>query len=199
MIVWINGAFGGGKTHTAYELVRRCEGAVLVDPEVIGFGLQRSLPPGLRVDFQEMPSWRRGVVEVLDRAERSGAYAAVVVPMTLVEEDVVEEIHGELRRKGHDLRHVALVASSAAIRRRLRGRAAGVLGRETWAMQQLERCQSALASMDAVRVSNEAHGLDAVVETVARAVGLELVRPALPRWRAPWRRLRVAAAVFRGF
>jgi hypothetical protein len=197
VIVWINGAFGGGKTHTAYELVRRTQGAVLVDPEIAGFGLQRTLPASLRVDFQDIDAWRAGVVEILDRVQRSGSYAACVVPMTLVEPAYLEEIHGGLRALGHDVRHVALVASPQTLRRRLRGRLEGLGGRESWAMRQIERCVQALAEMDAHRVDNDRAGLDAVVEEIAEHIGLPLTRPPLPGWRAQLRRLQVAAAVLR--
>lgn len=197
MIVWINGAFGGGKTHTAYELVRRCEGTVLVDPEVAGFGLQRTLPGPLRPDFQDLAAWRSGVVEILDRVERSGRYAGSVVPMTLVEPKYRDEIHGGLRALGHDLRHIALIASPTTLRRRLRGRLEGLRGRESWAMQQIDRCVSGLAHMDAHQIENDQAGLDAVVESIADHVGLSLTRPPLSGWRAQVRRLRVAAAVIR--
>lgn len=197
MIIWINGAFGGGKTHTAYELVRRTEGTVLVDPEVAGFGLQRSLPPDLRVDFQDMPAWRAGVVEILDRVKRSERYRAVVVPMTLVEPGYLEEIHGGLHELGHDVRHVALTASPETLRKRLRGRLEGLTGRETWAMRQIDRCVAALATMDAHRIDTDDRGLDEVVEAVAAHVGLPLSTPALPPLRAQLRRLKVAAAVIR--
>lgn len=36
MIIWINGAFGSGKTQTAYELCRRMRGAYVYDPENAG-------------------------------------------------------------------------------------------------------------------------------------------------------------------
>lgn len=197
MIVWINGAFGGGKTHTAYELVRRTERSVLVDPEIAGFGLQRTLPAGLRCDFQDIAAWRSSVVEILDRVEQSEKHVASVVPMTLVEPAYLEEIHGGLRARGHDVRHIALVASPQALRRRLRGRLEGLRGRESWAMQQIDRCVRALSEMDAHRVDNDAAGLDAVVEEIAEHVGLPLAKPPLPTWRAQVRRLRVAAAVLR--
>lgn len=197
MIVWINGAFGGGKTQTAYELVRRTNGTVLVDPELIGFGLQRALPKPLRGDFQDLAAWRTGVIEVLDAVERSGEYRASIVPMTLVAPDYVDEIHGGLRGLGHEIVHIALVASPETLRRRLRGRAAGVTRMETWAMRQIDRCVTALATVDAHEVSNDDRGLDAVVEQVAEVAGLPLTRPAHPPWRAQLRRLRVAAAVIR--
>lgn len=197
MIVWINGAFGAGKTHTAYELVRRTDRTALVDPEVAGFGLQRTLPGPLRGDFQDIAAWRSGVIELLDRVERSGDYEASVVPMTLVEPAYLEEIHGGLRALGHDVRHVALITSPAVLRRRLRGRLEGLRGRETWAMQQIDRCVRALSEIDAHQVDNDQAGLDAVVEEIAAHVGLPLTKSALPTWRAQVRRLRVAAAVIR--
>ncbi|MGW6786187.1 hypothetical protein ACWF7Q_26390, partial [Streptomyces sp. NPDC054987] len=59
-------SFGGGKTQTAYELCRRLPGSVVCDPEHVGFGLHRMLPPALRGDFQDLAAWRQGVFEVLD-------------------------------------------------------------------------------------------------------------------------------------
>lgn len=197
MIVWINGAFGGGKTHTAYELVRRTEDTVLVDPEVMGFALQRSLPGPLRVDFQAMPSWRTGVVEVLDRVSGAEQYKAVVVPMTLIDAANVQEIHGGLRALGHEVKHVALVASPETIRRRLRQRLEGLKGGESWAMRQIDRCVAALATLDAYQISNDRTGLDDVVDEIANHVGLTLTAPPLRPWRAQLRRLRVAASVIR--
>lgn len=43
-IIWINGAFGAGKTQTAYELHRRLENSFVYDPENIGFFLNQNLP-----------------------------------------------------------------------------------------------------------------------------------------------------------
>lgn len=84
MLLWINGPFGGGKTQTAYELNRRLSGSVVCDPEHVGFGLHRMMPPALRSDFQNLPAWRQGVYEVLDLAltQQDGV---VIAPMTLVE------------------------------------------------------------------------------------------------------------------
>lgn len=60
VIVWLNGPFGGGKTQTAYEMHRRLPGSVVCDPEHVGFGLHRMLPPALRGDFQDLAAWRQG-------------------------------------------------------------------------------------------------------------------------------------------
>jgi hypothetical protein len=98
VLVWINGPFGGGKTATASELQRRLPGSVVCDPEHLGFGLHRMLPPSLRTDFQSLQAWRSGVREVLDLAARKHQ-GPVIVPMTLINRRYYEEILGRLRQE----------------------------------------------------------------------------------------------------
>ena len=150
MLLWINGPFGGGKTQTAYEIQRRLPGSVVCDPEHAGFGLRRMLPPGLRGDFQDLASWRQGVVEVLDLAltEHEGV---VIVPMTVTDSGYFAETVGRLRELGHDVHHFSLLAQRETVLKRLRERGFGHLlqyvggknsglGRETWAVRQLDHC-----------------------------------------------------------
>jgi hypothetical protein len=150
MLLWINGPFGGGKTQTAYEIRRRLPGSVVCDPEHAGFGLRRMLPPELRGDFQDLVSWRQGVVEVLDLTlgKHDGV---VIVPMTVTDPGYFAETVGRLRELGHDVRHFSLLAERETVLRRLRerrlgklvGRAAGRRTgprRESWAAQQLDHC-----------------------------------------------------------
>ncbi|MES5819681.1 AAA family ATPase [Streptomyces sp. RG80] len=155
MLLWINGPFGGGKTQTAYEIQRRLPGSVVCDPEHAGFGLRRMLPPELRGDFQDLRSWREGVVEVLDLAltKHDGV---VVVPMTVTDSGYFAETVGRLRELGHDVRHFTLLAQRETVLKRLRERGFGHLlqyvggknaglGRETWAVRQLDHCLERLS------------------------------------------------------
>jgi hypothetical protein len=150
MLLWINGPFGGGKTQTAHEIQRRLPGSVICDPEHPGFGLRRMLPPELRGDFQDLASWRQGVVEVLDLAlnKRDGV---VIAPMTVTDSGHFAETVGRLRELGHDVQHFTLLAERATVLKRLRERGTGhllghVLGKnaglrhESWAVQQLDNC-----------------------------------------------------------
>jgi hypothetical protein len=150
MLLWINGPFGGGKTQTAHEIQRRLPGSVICDPEHPGFGLRRMLPPELRGDFQDLASWRQGVVEVLDLAltKHDGP---VIAPMTVTNPDCFAETVGRLRELGHDVRHFTLLAERETVLERLRERGLGhllqyVAGknaglyRESWAVQQLDHC-----------------------------------------------------------
>ncbi|MGW2046731.1 AAA family ATPase [Streptomyces sp. NPDC001858] len=155
MLLWINGPFGGGKTQTAHEIRRRLPGSVVCDPEHAGFGLRRMLPPGLRGDFQDLTSWRQGVVEVLDLAldQHDGV---VIVPMTVTDSGYFGETVGRLRELGHDVRHFTLLAERETVLRRLRERGLGHLlrfvagkraglRRESWAVQKLDHCLERLS------------------------------------------------------
>ncbi|MER8004886.1 AAA family ATPase [Streptomyces sp. NPDC094149] len=150
MLLWINGPFGGGKTQTAHEIQRRLPGSVICDPEHAGFGLRRMLPPELRGDFQDLTAWRQGVVEVLDLALTKHE-GVVIAPMTVTDSGYFEETVGRLRELGHDVRHFTLLAQRETVIKRLRERGLGHLlafvggkntglGRETWAVRQLDHC-----------------------------------------------------------
>jgi hypothetical protein len=55
MIIWINGAFGGGKTTLAEELHRRLPDALPFDPEYVGYILRRWAPPADDAGEPELP------------------------------------------------------------------------------------------------------------------------------------------------
>lgn len=119
----------------------------------------------------------------LAAADSSHEHELVVVPMTLVRPDYRAELLDHLAACGHDIRHVVLTARTDILRRRLRGRAAAILGRgETWALSRMERCVAALdddevVGHDAIRIDSDRLSHDEVVEAVADAVDVSLVRP----------------------
>lgn len=184
MLIWINGPFGGGKTQTAHEIVRRLPGSLLCDPEEVGFGLHRMMPPALRNDFQDLAAWRIGVVEVLDLVLRRHG-GTVVVPMTVVEPAYFDETVGRLRELGHDVRHFALLAEREVVLRRLRERVVGhVLGaalgraqlrRESFAVRRLDVCLERLAEPRfAEQIRTDRIDIPTVAERIAASSGLEL-------------------------
>ena len=59
MIIMINGAFGAGKTSVANELLRRLDGAMLFDPEVVGFMLRHIIPDEMKLDRRENRGFSR--------------------------------------------------------------------------------------------------------------------------------------------
>ena len=205
MLVWINGPFGGGKTQAAHELARRLPGSVVCDPEHVGFGLHRMTPPALRGDFQDFPAWRQGVVEVLDRT-LAGHDGVVLAPMTVVEPAYFQETVGELRERGHDVHHVALLAERATVVRRLRERSGGhlvqavtgrpgSLRRESFAMAKLDLCLERLRGAEfAAHLWTDDLTVAQVADRVAADIGVTL----LPNTDGPLRGyLRRAATSIR--
>jgi hypothetical protein len=196
MLLWINGAFGAGKTQTTFELQRRMPSAHVADPELIGFAIHRMLPRHARNDFQDRPQWRSAVAATLAEAVASSA-GPVLAPMTLVEPRYFDEIMAGLSQADVDVRHFALIASPETLRRRLSARTgyglARVAGRsESWAMQQIERCVTALADerfADHIHTDNRT--VDDIVEDISARAGLTLTRPRLSPARYQLRRAAV--------
>jgi hypothetical protein len=189
VLVWINGPFGGGKTATAFELQRRLPASIVCDPEHLGFGLHRMLPPALRADFQDLQAWRSGVREVLDLAARNHE-GPVIVPMTLVDSRYFAEIIGGLRDDGHDVRHFALLAERATVLRRLNRRGFGFgLKREDWAVGRLDECLARLHEPEfAQHVLTDRQTVPEVADMIARIAALPIVPDTDGRARASLRR-----------
>jgi len=118
MIIWINGAFGGGKTTLAEELHRRLPDALPFDPEYVGYILIKWAPLADTGDFQDIPLWRKLVAEfAVGLASDYGR--PLIVPMTLVNPSYRDEIFSAISKAGHPLLHVFLDVPAAELRRRI--------------------------------------------------------------------------------
>jgi AAA domain len=120
VIVWINGAFGAGKTTLADELSGRLPDAVFFDPEYVGYILRRWVPVPTG-DFQDLPSWRELVIATAASLRKHHA-ATLIVPMTLINDDYLAEILGGLHAQGEETLHVFLDLDPAVLRQRLTDR-----------------------------------------------------------------------------
>jgi 8-oxo-dGTP pyrophosphatase MutT (NUDIX family) len=167
VIVWINGAFGAGKTTTARELIDLIPNSTLFDPEVIGGALTHLLPAKRLAevgDFQDLPIWRRLVVDTAAAmlAELGGV---LVVPMTLLRQEYRDEIFGGLASRRISVRHVLLAPAETILRERIAGREVppdlpdGELRVRQWAYDHIEPYRAALASW----LTADAHPVDTSV------------------------------------
>ena len=171
MIIWLNGAFGAGKTQTAYELHRRLPGSYVYDPENAGFFIRKNLPPALLTsDFQDCPLWRRFNLEMLRyMAERYKG--DVIVPMTVTNRAYYEELIGALAQD-FEVRHIILCASREVLLKRLASR---LEGSRSWGAQQISRCLQAFASdIPGLKLQTGALNLYQVTEAAAALAGVEL-------------------------
>lgn len=122
MIVWLNGAFGGGKTTTTALLRARCDGSVIADPESIGDLLRTTLNqhPSRRRDYQDYRMWRVLVAALCLELDRYTHGGPVIVPMTLLRQDYATDIFQQLETADIEVRHLLLHADSATIADRIR-------------------------------------------------------------------------------
>jgi hypothetical protein len=130
-VLWLNGPFGVGKTTVARLLRDRR----LVDPENIGFVMRRTFWRGR--DYQDVALWRRLVARQVNRAARK---APIVVPMTIVRRDVLDD----LRARIPAMRMVVLDAPADTIAARADADTVDPQARQ-WRLENLDRCVTALA------------------------------------------------------
>lgn len=188
MIIWLNGAFGVGKTQTAFELHSRIPGSFVFDPEYIGFSLRKLLPPVMHRDFQDHPVWREFTHKSLCYVAENFS-GVIIVPMTVVNPLYHDQTVGALCREGHQVHHFTLLASRETILRRLWRRGDGS---NSWGAHQLDRClRSLLDQKFVIHLNTEGKTIEVVAEEIAYHVGLALKPPTWHPILRPLKRLVV--------
>ncbi|MFF7889161.1 AAA family ATPase [Streptomyces sp. NPDC020794] len=151
MIIWVNGAFGSGKTTLVDELRPRWPEVLVYDPEMVGFVLREivEVPTG---DFQDLRLWRRQVADLavglIEEYRRP-----VLVPMTVVNSVYIDEIFGVLKNAGIDLHHFFLKVSREVLEKRIDGRIFFPDDPEReervrrWAKDRIEPCMAAVGTL----------------------------------------------------
>ncbi|MET9441870.1 NUDIX domain-containing protein [Streptomyces sp. NPDC006610] len=184
-VVWINGAFGAGKSTTARELIELIPNSTLFDPEDIGGALGHLLPAKRLAevgDFQDLPIWRRLVIDTA-AALLNELGGTLVVPMTLLRQEYRDEIFGGLAARRISVRHVLLAPAETILRARMAARevppdppdgAMREIRAGQWARDHIEPYHTALASWlvaDAHLVDNGALTPYETAVRIAEAVG----------------------------
>lgn len=141
MIIWINGAFGVGKTTVAEELNKFIKDSYIYDPEMAGEFIWDNSPQCIRGkgDFQDIPMWRDFNYSMLKYIHENYS-GTIVVPMTLTNKKYYSQIIERLINEGVPLQHYILIAKKFVILERLLKR-----GEEenSWSAQQIDRCLNA--------------------------------------------------------
>jgi len=107
VIIWLNGAFGAGKTTTATELASLMPGARICDPEIVGYLLMEYLKDRDLRDFQDVPPWRSLVPVVL--SEIAGLTGQdLIAPQTVLNEGYWSELCRDFERHSLAVYHVVL-------------------------------------------------------------------------------------------
>ncbi len=181
--IFINGAYGAGKTQTAYELLRRLDGAHVCDLEEAGFYIRRVIPDELKCfDFRDHAEWR-GINNLMLR-RLSGCDKIVLLPMTITNADW----YRELTRGVNIANHIILRPSREVLAKRIASRHEG---KDSFAARMADRCYAEFDSfaeaVGAEFIDTSALSISEAAEEIARICGLTL----FPRASA------LSAAVYR--
>jgi len=184
MIIWINGAFGSGKTSTAFEFNRLLPDSFVYDPENVGYFIRCNAPKEFsHGDFQDIPLWREMNYKHI-KTMLSRYTGTLIIPMTIVNPAYFDEIIGNLREDGVDVRHFILYASKDTILRRLRFRASRIFGGDTFAVDSVDRCIYAFDNLiTEEKIDTEHMSVDETVREIARRCGLSLLHDKKTRFR----------------
>ncbi|MFF3959036.1 NUDIX domain-containing protein [Streptomyces sp. NPDC001890] len=187
MIVWINGAFGVGKTSAARELIDLIPHSTFYDPALVGAGLRQLLPQKRLAevtDFQDLPIWRRLVVDTA-AALLAEVPGVLVVPMTLLRQEYRDEIFGGLASRRIAVHHVLLSPEETILRKRIADRVeypddpAHSDRVRQWARQHIEPYRAALGwlTQDAYAIDTGALTPYETAGRIAEAVGSGAATP----------------------
>jgi hypothetical protein len=173
VIVWINGAFGSGKTQTSYELHRRIPNSFVFDPENAGFYIRKNIPKEVtKEDFQNYTMWREFNYSMLKyiNNEYNGT---IIVPMTVVNPSFFDEIVGRIREDGVTVNHFTLWVPRDTLLKRLHNRGEA---QNSWAAGQIDRCMDGLSNeIFRHHLHTESMSVETVAATIASMLNISLL------------------------
>lgn len=174
MIIWLNGAFGVGKTTTALELRRLVPRGRIFDPETVGQMLRANLGDLPVDDFQDWPAWRSLVVATASEvAGQTGD--DLIAPQTVLEPAYMDEMAMGLQDHGIELFKVVLDADEACLRARIE-RSREAIGWRLDHLSQYRQVRSWLLATADVVVDTTNASAPQAARVIARAVN-ERPRP----------------------
>jgi hypothetical protein len=170
MILWINGAFGAGKTTTASLVTKRLDGAKIFDPEYVGYMLMPFVesPTG---DFQDLPLWRHLVIQTMTGLAQQHPHTWIA-PMSLINADYRTEIFDGIRTAGVELREVVLTVPEKELRSRIDDDQVEAKARR-WRQDHVTPALTTFASLTDVYLIDASQPPEKVAEAVATQVQRE--------------------------
>lgn len=186
MIIWINGAFGSGKTQTAHELHRRIKNSYVYDPENIGFFIRDNTPSELKnSDFQNYYLWRAFNCDMLSYIAQN-YNGIIIVPMTITNRQYYDEIIGGLSKE-FTVKHFILSAKKETILKRLGKR---LETKNSWAAQQIDRCIEAFSTnITEITIKTDEMTIFEVTEEIAGQCSIKLSDDNRNKFQKAWDRI----------
>jgi len=168
MIIWINGAFGSGKSSVAEAIHKKVSHSFLYDPEQVGYFLWDNFPPELKRkgNFQHMDIWREFNYKILKHINANYT-GAIIVPMTVYVKQYYDEILGRLADDGIAIKSFILSATKPTIIDRLAKRREA---NDCWAAQHIDICLNAFEQeIPGEKINTEGKSIDEIADEIILA------------------------------
>ena len=123
MIIWIDGAYGVGKSTLAEKLHELLPNSFIFDAENVGNAVRDNMPQSVYYSetFEGYPLWYHVCNELLTELNHRFD-GAVLVPMTLMRRESFARFAVPLRGRGIEIVHVLLESSKEVIHNRILAR-----------------------------------------------------------------------------
>lgn len=162
MIVWINGAYGSGKSTAAHTLVDQIPGAQHFSAEYVGDAVRENLEKlCYHVEYPDYPIWRRFVSELLlEMAKLTDK--PIFIPMTVLKQEYMDEMFARLEENGVKCLHIILDTGADTTMERILARGEDA---DCWCAQQTGRCEERLKTMNGIHIDAQ-RSAEEVVEDI---------------------------------
>ena len=124
-VVWINGAFGVGKSTTALHVALQNPQLHFFDPEWVGYMLRANLHGVEFENFQDLPAWRN-LVPPVARAISAHVNRDLLAVQTVLNKDYWDELQHGLAEQNFDIVHVLLDIDETHLQARIENDTADV-------------------------------------------------------------------------
>lgn len=165
MIIWINGAFGSGKSSVAECLSRNIPYSYIYDPENVGYFLWEMFPDEMKRkgNFQHIPIWREINYKTLKHID-SQFDGVIIAPQTIYIKQYYDEIISKFIEDKIQIKHFILSATKQTIINRLMGR--GELP-NSWAEQHIDKCLKAFETdITSIKISTDNKDIPEIVNEI---------------------------------
>ena len=145
MIIWINGAYGVGKSALAKEMNYEIKDSFIFDAEAVGNAIRDNMPKAFWHDtFEDYPLWCEVCYKLLKHLDF--VYKGIIlVPMTIIKINSYNEIIRRLLDDGIIVKHIILNASKDIIHNRIIERGEE---EDCWCMQHIDNCLEGIKSLN---------------------------------------------------
>lgn len=176
MVIFINGAFGVGKTTTATLLEQRLENAMIFDPEYVGIMLRTMIRSEWKYehektgDFQDFDLWKVLTVKLIN--EFMNQYKCdLIVPMTIRKIEYFDYIYNGVQEYENEVYHFCLSASKENIHKRLEKRGDEL---NSWAFHQTDKCIEGFKYIEEkIEIENDNIEVEDVVNQILEKINSE--------------------------